>query len=318
VATVTTPRPATPDDPRVPTPVRYRSPEEDSGRWLDFPFRAGDIVISTRSKSGTTWMQTICALLIFQTPDLPAPLAQLSPWLDWLAIPRQEVYDLLAAQRHRRFVKTHTPLDGLPLRPEVRYVVVARHPLDAAVSLYHQGDNIDRDRLRRLTGAAADPAPQPPPERPPLRAWLRRWIDAGADPRAEMDSLPGFLWHLTDAWGRRAAPNVRLVHYDDLLSDLDGELRRLASWLGIEVPAERWPELVGAATFAQMRRRATALVPNPAGVLRDERAFFRRGRSGAGRDALEPADVDRYLRRAATLAPADLLTWLHRDDSDEG
>ena len=52
-------------------PVRYQSDEEDSGRWLGFPFRDGDIVISTRSKSGTTWVQMICALLIFQTPELP-------------------------------------------------------------------------------------------------------------------------------------------------------------------------------------------------------------------------------------------------------
>ena len=52
-------------------PVRYRSDDEDSGRWSGFPFRDGDIVISTRSKSGTTWMQMICALLIFQT-DGPA------------------------------------------------------------------------------------------------------------------------------------------------------------------------------------------------------------------------------------------------------
>jgi hypothetical protein len=29
----------------------------------------------------------IRALLIFQTPELPAPLARLSPWLDWLIIP---------------------------------------------------------------------------------------------------------------------------------------------------------------------------------------------------------------------------------------
>jgi len=34
--------------------VRYVSPDEDSGRWLGFPFPEGDIVISTRSKSGTT------------------------------------------------------------------------------------------------------------------------------------------------------------------------------------------------------------------------------------------------------------------------
>jgi Sulfotransferase domain len=94
----------------MPTPVRYRSADEDSGRWLAFAFRPGDIVISTRSKSGTTWMQMICALLIFQTADLPTPLAQLSPWLDWLITTQQQVYDQLAAQRHRRFIKTHTPL----------------------------------------------------------------------------------------------------------------------------------------------------------------------------------------------------------------
>jgi aryl sulfotransferase len=92
------------------TPVRYQSPDEDSARWLGFPFRDGDIVISTRSKTGTTWVQAICALLIFQTPELPAPLAQLSPWLDHLIEPREQVYDRLAGQRHRRFIKTHTPL----------------------------------------------------------------------------------------------------------------------------------------------------------------------------------------------------------------
>ena len=48
------------------TLFRYQSPEEDSARWLGFPFRDGDIVICTRSKTGTTWVQMICALLIFQ------------------------------------------------------------------------------------------------------------------------------------------------------------------------------------------------------------------------------------------------------------
>ena len=38
----------------------------DSIRWQRFSARAGDIIISTPPKSGTTWMQMICALLIFQ------------------------------------------------------------------------------------------------------------------------------------------------------------------------------------------------------------------------------------------------------------
>src|SRR4028118_1066483 len=133
--------------------IRYRSPDEDSGRWDDFRFRAGDIVISTRSKHGTTWVQMICALLVLQTPDLPRPLAELSPWLDWLGTPRDEVFEALEAQTHRRFIKSHTPLDGIPSRPDVTYIVVARHPLDAAVSLYHQSDNLNRARIAELTGA---------------------------------------------------------------------------------------------------------------------------------------------------------------------
>jgi aryl sulfotransferase len=290
--------------------IRYRSSDEDSGRWRDFRFRPGDVVISTRSKSGTTWMQMICALLIFQRPELPAPLVQLSPWLDWLVAPQDEVYALLEAQSHRRFIKTHTPLDGVPLDPAVSYIVVARHPLDMAVSLYHQGDNIDRERLRQLTGAP--PSDGPVPQRPPLRPWLARWVEQDSDPRQALDSLPGVMWHLRDAWSRRGEPNVLLVHYDDLLGDLDAEMRRIAGRLGIEVAADRWPALVDAATFARMRQRADVLVPNKLGVLKDNRAFFREGRSRAGSELLSPAELARYHDLTARMAPADLLEWLHR------
>lgn len=255
-------------------------------------------MISTRSKHGTTWVQAICALLVFQTPDLPAPLSRLSPWLDWLVVPRETVFAELAAQRHRRFLKTHTPLDGFPLDPRVTYLVVARHPLDAAVSLYHQGANLDRARVS--------------PPRPPLPQWLRAWIDDDADPRAALDSLPGVLWHLSDAWTRGAAQNVVLVHYDELVGDLAGQMRRLAGLLDIAVPEDRWPELVAAAGFAAMRDRAARLAPDPAGILTDPTAFFRRGRPGAARELLAPADLARYASRAAELAPPDLLAWLHR------
>ena len=50
-------------------PTRYRSLISDSARWDGFEFRPGDIIISTPPKCGTTWMQMICALLVFQTTD---------------------------------------------------------------------------------------------------------------------------------------------------------------------------------------------------------------------------------------------------------
>jgi aryl sulfotransferase len=298
-------------------PVRYRSDDEDSGRWEGFGFRPGDIVISTRSKSGTTWMQMICALLIFQTPDLPQPLGTLSPWLDWLITPRDEVLARLEAQRHRRFIKTHTPLDGVPLAESVTYLVVGRHPLDMAVSLYHQSGNINRSRVRELTGQLAPDTPCP--ARLPVREWLLAWIDSRAEARERLDSLRGVMWHLSDAWARLAEggrPQVILVHYDDLSADLGGQMRALAGLLGIEVPEARWPELVRAATFEQMRARAAEQAPDPAGVLKNPAAFFRRGRSGAGREVLTSDELAHYYARSARLAAPDLLAWLHGSVED--
>ncbi|MCY7419170.1 MAG: sulfotransferase domain-containing protein [Chloroflexi bacterium] len=289
---------------------RYQSVDEDSGRWTDFPFRDGDIVISTRSKSGTTWMQMICALLVFQTPDLPAPMASLSPWLDWLIEDQAAVFAGLAAQQHRRFIKTHTPLDGIPIRPEATYIVVGRHPLDMTISLYHQGNNLDRELMRQMSG---QPEPEVPrPSRPPLHEWLVDWIEQEADPRADLESLPGVLHHLSDAWARRDEPNVILVHYDDLSADLDGEMRRLAERLGFHVPSDIWATLVDAATFSQMRDRARLTSPGPDGILLDRAAFFRRGTSGAAREILTADEIARYHEQTASMAPPDMLAWLHR------
>ena len=291
--------------------LRYRSSDEDSGRWLDFPFRPGDIVISTRSKSGTTWAQMIAALLVFGSPELPAPLGELSPWLDWLVSSRDNVVAQLEAQSHRRVIKTHTPLDGIPLDERATYIVVARHPLDMAVSLYHQRDNLDRVRLRELTGQPHPTGPERPSR--PLREWLLWWIDWSGPPAEALDSLPGVIWHLSDAWSLRGEANVVLVRYEDLWADLEGEMRRLASRLGVEPVEEAWPALVDAARFESMAARPDRVVPDRLCVLKDSARFFRRGSPGAGREVLSTGELEHYLERAATMAPPDLLAWLHRD-----
>ncbi len=120
------------------------------------------------------------------------------------------------------------------------------------------------------------------------------------------------MWHLSDAWSRRLCRNVILVHYDELLDDLEGQMRRLAGLLHIPVEDGRWAELIDAATFDSMRARSHDLVPDAAGILRDPAAFFRRGESGAAVGLLDRASVDRYHEHAAALARPDLLAWLHR------
>jgi aryl sulfotransferase len=104
-----------------------------------------------------------------------------------------------------------------------------------------------------------------------------------------------------------------MLHYNDLQSDLEGEMRRLAGRRGIEVPEDRWPELVAAATFENMRNRADEVAPDTTNAIwNDNRRFFNRGCSGQWHDILDDADLVRYDRRVAELAEPDLATWAHQ------
>lgn len=153
------------------------------------------------------------------------------------------------------------------------------------------------------------PAPPMSPEM--LRDALLGWIAEDDDSRRNLDSLPGVLWHLSDAWARRGDPNVLLVHYDNLIADLEGQMRWLAGRLGIGVPENAWPALIQAATLKGMRDSAESIVPRPPGVVEEPASFFRRGTSGAGREILSDEEMAGYYARAAQLAPPDMLEWLH-------
>ena len=127
-----------------------------------------------------------------------------------------------------------------------------------------------------------------------------------------LDLAPRHHGHLSEAWTRRADPNVMLVHYDDLLSDLEGQMRRLADRFEIAVAEQSWPTLVEAATFERMRDRDDILVPPPPGIVANSALFFRRGTSGAAREILSDEEMAWYHERVARLAPPDLIDWLHR------
>ena len=257
---------------------RYLSDEEDSDRWHRFPFRDGDVVVSTRSKSGTTWVQQICLLLLHGTPELSAPLADLSPWVDWLTIPEDDLFARLEAQPGRRVVKTHTPLDGVVLDRRATYVVVTRDPLDMAVSLYHQGDNLDRERIAELTGRPYTG----PVTRPPLDEWLRGWTLRETDPMVSMDSLQGVVHHAADASDRRDDAQVLVLRYEDLVADLAGWMGWLAGKLRVEVDPARWPALVDAASFGSMRAGAASSYAGPARRAEGPRGVLPAGPAGRG------------------------------------
>ncbi|MGH3755578.1 MAG: sulfotransferase domain-containing protein [Pseudonocardiaceae bacterium] len=301
--------------------VRYRTLVEDSAQWKGFPFREGDIVISTPAKCGSTWIRMICALLVFQTPDFDRPLAEISPWFDMLRTDRDEVVAALQAQPHRRFIKTHTPLDGLPLDDRVTYICVGRDPRDVSFSLHNHMVNLDMDDFfadrRKAVGLEdlGELPPDGPPAVPPTEIeWFWQWADDTKPAVQSLISLAALLHHIRTFWAATAgAPHLVLLHYDDLQADLEGQMRHLALRLGIDVPEQRWPELVPAARFAEMRRRADDLVSSWGDPRRRDNAkFFHRGTSGQWHARLTEDDLRRYHQRVAELGDPEVAGWLHR------
>ncbi len=299
---------------------RYEGTVYDSNRWDGFELRAGDIVIAAPPKCGTTWTQMICALLILQEPELTRPLDTLSPWIDMVTRARTEVFADLQAQSHRRFIKTHTPLDGIPNDPTVTYICVGRDPRDVALSIDHHIDNMDidaflraRERAAAIDGIELGPLRRQPPRPDGERNRFWQWVDDDTPSTQIGSSLRRTVEHLQTFRDAADGLDVVHLHYDDLLDDLQGQMRQLAARVGIHVDEHRWPRLVRAATFDAMRRRADTTVPGGARHWIEPAGFFSRGTSGQWRDVLDDADLARYASRVRALASDELIDWVHRE-----
>ncbi len=295
----------------------YRTMVYDSRRWEGFEFRGDDIIINTPPKSGTTWTQMLVAMLVFRDSVFPDVMDNLSPWLDMNTRSRDEVFDLLATQTHRRFIKTHTPLNGLPRAPGVKYVVVARDPRDVAVSMDHHFANMDFDAFMATRAAAVgnddlDDFPPPPEPTDDTRERLRRFIESEA-PITNFDSVVG---HLRDAWDHRHDPDVALFHYRDYQQDLPGELRRMAAFLGVELSEEQAAAFASESDISKMRARAQELAPDTAhnhSHWLDTARFFRSAGRGEWSEDFDEELARRYEERIEEYAKGDgdFIAWAH-------
>ena len=292
---------------------RYQSMVSDSARWSKFEHRPGDIVISTPPKCGTTLTQMMCALLIFDGPEFPGRLDDLSPWLDMNTRSDDEVLAEVDAQTRRRFIKTHTPLDGIPEWPDGTYVAVARDPRDVFVSWEHHVANMDVERfLTAVDGAVGfDTVAAFVTETPPtVEERFDRWLVVD-DTQSSM-SLASVAGHVRVSWERRDDPNVELLHFDEMRSDRAATMSRLARAFGLDLTPERIDELAEAASLDRMRARADELAPNTKQIFSDPARFFRSGTGGDWRELMTPDHETIYWERIAELTSPELSDWLHR------
>src|SRR5215469_7365667 len=143
----------------------------DSARWNGFAFRDDDIIIATWQKSGTTWVQQIVSQLIFRGAE-GISLDHVSPWLDCvLPLYPPDVVQTLEAQTHRRFIKTHLPLDALVFSPRAKYIYVARDGRDALWSIHNHVMSMKGEIRAAMRPAGGQAPPDAPIE------FFRFWLD---------------------------------------------------------------------------------------------------------------------------------------------
>ncbi len=291
--------------PRWPVKTReIHSHHFDSTIWNDFPFRADDIVISTYAKSGTTWTQQIVGQLLF-AGEADLAVAEVSPWLDLRVPPAAVKLAALEAQTHRRFIKTHLPVDALVYAPQAKYIHIARDGRDVVWSLYNHHANANDLWYQALNDTPGRVGP--PIDRPPASVlqYFQEWLDGDGYP------FWSYWENVASWWAIRDLPNLLLLHFEDLRRDLPGQMRRIAAFLDIPIDEARFPTMVEHCGFDWMKANAAKAAPL-GGAFWDGGAeqFINKGTNGRWRDVLTPEDNQRYEAMARARLGDACATWL--------
>ncbi len=276
----------------------------DSTMWNDFNFRNDDIIISTYAKSGTTWMQQIVSQLIFNG-EAGLPVAEMSPWIDLRVPPKPVKMPAVEAQTHRRFVKTHLPVHALEFSPKAKYLYIGRDGRDVLWSLFNHHTTATGafyNALNETPGLVGPPIEKP---KESVVEYYHDWLD--------QDGYPFWsMWENVNSWWAiRNLPNVLMVHFGNLKSDMPGEIRRIAEFLDLTIDESKWEDILKHCSFNYMKNNANESVPLD-GVFWEggAKTFIHKGTNGRWKDTLSEEESQKYESLALDKLGPECAQWL--------
>ena len=158
----------------------------------------------------------------------------MSPWMDLRVPPKEVKLPEVEKQTHRRFLKTHLPMDALVFSPKAKYLYIGRDGRDVVWSLYNHHVNANDfwyEALNDTPGRIGPPIGRPPES---VRAYFQEWLGNDGHP------FWPFWENVRSWWEYRELPNILMLHFADLKADMPAEIRRIAAFLGIGSYSAVW------------------------------------------------------------------------------
>ncbi len=263
------------------------------------------IWLASYPKSGNTWMRAFLHNLL-QNPARPVPINSLDSmtlgdsqksWYQACAdkpLDQMTLDEILALtpRVHRRmmgahpdsiFVKTHNFLGkirGIPLITldcTVGAIYILRNPLDVSISLaHHFGMTIDQ-AIDMLNSHEA----MTPEDDLNIPQFYQSWSD-----------------HVS-SWCETPGHGLHIVRYEDMLDHPRKTFKGVASFLGLNPPAERLRKAIKFSSFKVLQNQEKTGGFKEKAVNAER--FFRAGRSGQWKKDLTPAQVERIVKAHGRL-----------------
>lgn len=163
--------------------------------------------------------------------------------------------------------------------------------------------------MNNIPGRMGEEFPKAPDD---IHTFWKTWV---SDNLLEHEVGGWPYWsHLSNVqswWDFRHLPNIEFFHYSDLLADLEGEMRRLATYLEIEVPETAWSRIVDAVSFDGMKANAEQYVPDGGAFWKGgAKTFMNKGVNGRWREVLSEAEVEQYEEVCSSALTPECKQWL--------
>ena len=220
--------------------------EEQLRLCTTFKTRPGDVFVVNYPKSGTVWLSQIIRCIVKPKPSEQENL--LGGQLPMLEVVDHKKINALPSPR---YLFTHLPFDLVPRgsKHDVKYIYLARNPKDLAVSQFHSMCSLPSFIFNST-----------------WEKFLECFMEGNVP-------LGSYFDHVLAWWACKDDENVLFLKYEDLKKDIQGQVKIIAEFLGVQLSNSEAKAVAEKCTFQAMKAN-----PN-VGTNKFTKFFIKKGKS---------------------------------------